>query len=52
MLVGGHPSSDFITVNSFTGQTKDYFVYRIMFKYPYSSARYILHLLIDESVKE
>lgn len=34
--------SDSITVNSFTGQTKDYFVYRMMFKCPYSSARQIV----------
>lgn len=28
--------------NSFTGQTKDYFIYRMMFKCPYSSARQIV----------
>lgn len=30
------------TNNSFTGQTKDYFIYRMMFKCPYSSARQIV----------
>lgn len=28
--------------NSFTGQTKDYFIYRMMFKCPFSSARQIV----------
>lgn len=30
------------TNNSFTGQTKDYFIYRMMFKCPYSSAKQIV----------
>lgn len=42
IMASQRAQSDSITVNSFTGQTKDYFVYRMMFKCPYSSARQIV----------
>lgn len=37
--------------NSFTGQTKDYFIYRMMFKCPYSSARQIVPEMCSDTGK-